>query len=33
MTNYNFINILIKIGYFINMEKFKDYKKAEIKFY
>ena len=33
MINCNSINILMKAGYFINMQKPRDYKKAEIKPY
>ena len=33
MTNCNFVNIPMKVGYFIDMQKPKDYKKAEIKLY
>lgn len=33
MTKYNMATILIKISYFIKLQKVNDYKKVEIKTY
>lgn len=33
MTNCNFINIPIKISYFIKMSKYNDYEESKIKSY